>query len=115
MVDTPTAPVVDQIVKDAQSLSGLVNTLSAVDPALAQQFTGKALVASKSVYGPFVASGITFLAGKYGLGWSPDQCALLAGGVVLLASAAFRAVTSSPITGWFTAKLTPNTVATKKV
>lgn len=107
MVDQNQTAAVDAAVKAAKNLPGLVQQLNTIDPTLVQAFTGKALVASKSVYGPALVGGVSYLAGKYGLGWSPDFCAGVAGGLVLVASAALRFVTSGPITGLFRKKALP--------
>lgn len=89
----------DRAVSDARDLPSLVNNLSAVNPDLAQQFTGKLLLASRSAPGPFVTGALTWLVAHYALGWSPEFTSMVAGGVVLLAGYALRYITSAPISG----------------
>ena len=93
----------DAIIADAKSLPDLIATAQTLDPALAQALTGKAIVASKSTYGPTATLAVSWLVTHYALGWSPDQCALVSGGLILIVSAGLRAVTSGPITAWFQA------------
>lgn len=99
--------VTDQVIADAKDLPSLVDGLKAVDPALAEQFTGKALLASKSPWGTLLAGAVTWLAGRYGLGWPPEVCALLGGAGVLAGAFVMRAVTKSPISGLFTKGTAP--------
>lgn len=94
------SPVVDKAIAAANDLPSLVQGLQQVDPALAQQLTGKALIASKSMWGTFAVPAVVYVAGRYGLNWDHDLCTLVAGGLVLICAAAFRKVTSSPITSW---------------
>lgn len=112
-----TAPItstnaVNTAVSAAKDLPGLVNNLQAVDPALAQQITGKALIASKSVYGVIISTGLTWAVTKYALGWSPDLVDAISGGVVLVATAVFRALSTTPITSWFVSKKTAPVAST---
>ncbi len=93
-------PAVDKAIAAANDMPSLVQGLQQVDPALAQQLTGKALIASKSIWGTFAVPAVAYLAGRYGLNWDHDFCTLVAGGLVLICAAAFRAVTAAPITSW---------------
>ena len=95
------AKAVDQAVADAKNLPGLINAVSTIDPALAEQWTGKALVMSKSPWGVLLVTAVTYESAKLGLGWSPDVCSLVAGGALVLAAYAMRYITSSPISGFF--------------
>lgn len=97
-------PTADEIVGQAKSLPHLIELAKAADPALAEQLTGKALIASKSVWGPAASMVVSWAVAKWGLGWDSDTCSAVAGGVALFASAAARALTSGPITGIFKAK-----------
>jgi hypothetical protein len=98
--------LVNSAVAGAKDLPGLVTNLQAIDPALAQQITGKALIASKSVYGVVISTGLTWAVTKYGLGWDANTVDAVSGVVVLVATAAFRALSTTPITSWFVSKKT---------
>lgn len=89
----------DRIIADAKSLPDLVSRATAADPQLAQSLTAKALVQSKTVWGTAAMMVLSWAVGRYGLGWSPDFCALVAGLLTMGATAALRAVTRSPIGG----------------
>ena len=102
-------PAVNAAIKDAQSLPALVATLQTVDPAMAQQIEGKALLASKTPWGTLLTAAVAYVAARYGLGFDQTTDALIAGVGVLVGSYAMRAVTSSPISGWFTKKSTTTT------
>jgi hypothetical protein len=91
----------DAAIRAAQSLPELVENLRAVDPALAQQITGKTLIASKSPWGTFAVAAVAYLSSKYGLGWSEGVDELVAGGGILLGAYLMRLVTSAPIAGIF--------------
>lgn len=85
-----------QAIKTAQKF---LDEAKASDPTLVAALTSKALVASKSVYGAAIASGLAWLGTRYGLALTPDVSAAISGGVVLLVSALLRYVTAGPITG----------------
>lgn len=99
-------PAVNAAVNGARDLPDLVNKLSAVDPALAQQITGKALIASKSVYGTVIAAGLTWAVTKYGLNWDANLVDAVSGVVVLVASAVLRKFSTVPITSFFVSRKT---------
>lgn len=101
------AVITNLAIKAAKDLPSLVANLQQVDPGLVQAFTGKALLASKSVYGPLVATVVTHLSTKYGLGWDSGTCELADGVVILAASAVCRLLTKCPITGLFRKKVLP--------
>ena len=96
-----TATAINQAVAAASNLPQLVAGLAAVDPALAEQLTGKAMIGSRSIYAPVATAGVTWLVGRFGLAWDPNTCALVSGLAVFAASVLFRKITNSPITGWF--------------
>lgn len=89
----------DRAIADAKDLPSLINNVSAVDPALASQLTGKALLASKTPWGTIAGGVVGWLVSHYGLGWDQATCDVVAGACVLLASYAMRYVTAAPITG----------------
>jgi hypothetical protein len=91
---------INDVVADARDLPSLVATLQQADPVLAQQITGKALFASRSFWGNFLVPGVAYAAGRYGLGWDHDTCAIVAGGILVVTSAVLRYMTTSPITSW---------------
>ncbi len=88
-------------VRAATDVPGLVSNLQMIDSPLAAQLTGKALVASKTPWGTLLLPLVAYLAARYGLGWTPDVDALVAGVAVLVASYLMRLLTSVPITGLF--------------
>jgi hypothetical protein len=73
-----------------------VHKLERVDPAAAEQLAGKALIASRTVYGGIATIGITWLVGHFDLGWGADIVSLVAGGAVIVG---LRIYTSAPIAG----------------
>lgn len=83
-------------IRDAQQF---LDNAKATSPELYNAVVGKALIASKSVYGSAVAAGLAWLATRYGFSLTPDMSASISGGVVLVVSAVLRYITSAPITG----------------
>ena len=94
-------PAVNQAIAAAHDLPSLISELNAVDPALATQIEGKALIASKTPWGTLAAAVVAWAAARYGLGWDADTDALVAGLGLVAGSFAMRAITTSPIAGWF--------------
>lgn len=92
-------PAVDRAIATARGLPSLIANLSAINPMLARQLESKPLLASKSVWGTPIATGIAWVSTRYGLGFDDNTCALLSGLVTLGAAAAFRAMTRQPIAG----------------
>ena len=88
-------------VREAKDLPDLLRRLEAVNPALAAQLVGKSLAASRTPWGTLLLPVVAYLAARYGLGWTPDIDALVAGVAVLIGSYAMRCVTSTPITSLF--------------
>ncbi len=88
-------------VREAKDLPDLIRKLEAVNPALAAQFVGKSLAASRTPWGTLLLPVVAYLAARYGLGWTPDIDALVAGVAVLVGSYAMRFMTSTPITSLF--------------
>lgn len=88
----------------AQDVPTLIKGLQAANPALAEQLTGKPLLASRTPWGTLAVAGVSWLASRYGLGWDDTTCAVVAGAGVLAGAYAMRAITTSPIAGWFAAK-----------
>lgn len=99
-------PAVAYAINAAKDLPSLVSNIQAVDPALAQQLTGKALIASKSVYGVIATTALTWAVTKYGLGWDANTVDAVSGAVVLVATAVFRKLSTTPITSFFIGKKT---------
>lgn len=87
----------DQIIKDAQSAPDLIEKAKMLDPALAKALTGKALVASKSVWGNAAALIVSWMVTRYGLQWDDDTCALVTGLITMAVTIGVRALTSQPI------------------
>ena len=88
-------------VREARDLPDLIDRLKVVSPPLAAQFVGKSLAASRTPWGTLLLPVVTYLAARYGLGWTPDVDALVAGVAVLVGSYAMRAAPRVPITGLF--------------
>ncbi len=76
------------------------------DPkALAEQLTGKALIASKTPWGTLAGGIVGFLVARYGLGWDQGTQTLVAGAGVLVGSYIMRWITTSPITSMIKSKV----------
>lgn len=104
MTDTRMTALTNNAVAAARDLPDLVNKLQAVAPGLADQLTPKALTQSKSFYvTPFVTV-LTWASTKYGLGWDPHTCEVVAVVVLIGVNAAMRAISTSPIGSFFAAK-----------
>lgn len=101
----------DQAVAAARDLPDLIAKASALDPALAQKFTGQALLASRSPWGTLAGGVVAWLASRYGLGWDSATCDLVAGAGVLLGAFVMRWVTQLPVTGVFRAATVAETTA----
>ena len=97
--------VEDLAVRDARTLPELVDKLQVVNPTLAAALVGKSLAASRTPWGTLLLPVVAYVAARFGLGWTPDVDALVAGVAVLIGSYAMRVVTSAPITGLFHRKL----------
>lgn len=101
MTDITATPAVNAVVAEAKSLPDLVDKLGALDPALAQQITGKALIASKTPWGVLAVAGVALISARFGLGWDQNTVELIAGGGVLIGAFAMRYFSSHPITSLF--------------
>ena len=88
-------------VREARDLPDLIRRLEVANPALAAQFVGKSLAASKTPWGTLLLPVVAYLAARYGFGWTPDIDALVAGVAVLVGSYAMRCLTATPITSLF--------------
>jgi hypothetical protein len=91
--------VVNKAIALAQDVPTLVAGLEQINPKLAEQITGKALINSRSPWGTLAAGAVGWAASHYGLGWDEGTASAIGGAAVLLGSYAMRAITSSPITG----------------
>jgi len=100
-VSSSSTPTRDELVKGAQNLPELISLANQYDPELAQALQGKALIASKSVWGTAGTLVVSWIVTKYGLGWSPDTSAEVTGLLVLVVTGLLRIVTSGTITGIF--------------
>lgn len=95
------SPALNKAVAAAQDVPTLVAEFAAVDPAVAQQIEGKALLASKTPWGTLAVALVAWGAAKYGLGWDTNTDALVGGAGLVLGSYVMRAITNSPISGMF--------------
>lgn len=94
-------PVVNAVVADAKNLPDLVKKLEVVQPDLAQSIEGKSLIASTTPWGTIAAGVVGWLVARYGLGWSPEFQALVAGFAVVAGSYGMRWISTGPIRGIF--------------
>jgi hypothetical protein len=92
-------PANNAAVAAARDMPDLIHRLERADPAAAEQFTGKALVASRTVYGGLATIAITWLVGRFDLGWGADVVSLVAGACVIVG---LRICTSAPIASLLT-------------
>jgi hypothetical protein len=90
----------DQIVASAKGFADLIDRAEAADPALASQLKGKALAASKTVWGTLIALIVGWVVSRYGLDLSADGTAEVTGLIVMGSVALLRWVSTGPITGW---------------
>lgn len=110
MVSTTTT-LTDRIIADAKSLPDLIARASVADPALAQKWTGTALIASKTVWGNAATLVISYVVTKYGLDYDDQTVALVSGVLVMISTAALRYVTERPVTGILTAATPAEAIA----
>jgi len=96
-----TTSAVNAAVKAAQTLGELKTNLETASPALAAALETKPLIASKTPWGTLLTGVVAYLAAKYGLPFDQTTDALIGGAGVLVGSYAMRAITASPIAGWF--------------
>jgi hypothetical protein len=96
-----TATLTDKVISNARDLPSLVSGLQVADPALAEQITGKALIASKTPWGTLAVAAVSWGVSHYGLGWDANTCALVGGLGLVVGSYVMRAISSSPIKSWF--------------
>jgi hypothetical protein len=111
----PTTPG-DQAVALSVDVPSLIVNATSLDPALAAQWTGMALIWSKTPWGTVACSAVAWLAARYGLScsggtniagcWSADTVNLVGGlaamGGAFVGSYLMRLVTKFPVTGFFT-------------
>lgn len=91
----------------AKSLPDIVNKLQVVDPELAEQIEGKALIYSKTMWGGILTPVLTALVAKFGLGWDANTILLVEGAIVSIGTVVFRYLTTSPIAGILSKAATP--------
>ena len=110
----------DAAVKAAQDVPSLIANLNTIDPALGQQLTGKALLASKTPWGTIVGTAVGWGVAHFGLActaavttacWSQSTDDVVTGALTLLGtligSYIMRAVTKAPISGLVTPASAP--------
>ncbi len=89
----------DQLIGMAKDVPDLIAKARTFDPDLAASLTGKALLASKTVWGTLAAMVVSWAVTRWGLGWDADTCAEVSGVLVMGATAGLRAITKAPVTG----------------
>lgn len=91
--------IINAAVGAASSFPGFVANLERTSPDLARQFESKPLLYSKSVWGVMLTYAIGLLSTRLGLGLDEHTAELVTGVVLLVVTAALRAVTRRPIAG----------------
>ena len=112
MSDNPPPTISDRVVASARDLPDLIKKASVADPDLAAKFTGKALLASKTVWGTLATMAVSWAVTKYGLNWDAETSAEVSGALVMLATTLLRCISDGPITGVVNAA-TPTQAAEK--
>lgn len=102
----------DQVLAIGRDFPDMLKKAELLDPPLADKWTGKPLIESKSPWGTLAGGIVAWLVTKYGLGWDQATCDLVAGAAVLAASYAMRMLAELPITGIFTKATVAQVVAT---
>jgi hypothetical protein len=92
----------DAVIAGARTLPELIQRAKAADPQLAEQLTTKASLASSSLWGSSGTLVVSYLAGRFALGWDQDTCALVAGALAWVANLVIRRWTDPRVTGLFT-------------
>jgi hypothetical protein len=101
----------DQAVGLARDVPDLIAKASTLDPSLAEKWTGKALIASKTFWGSIGVLVVSAIVKRYSLGWDQDTVDLIVGSLDLVAFAGLRYISTTPITGWFRAATPAETIA----
>jgi hypothetical protein len=91
--------VMDFVVKQAQSVPGLINSLKAVDPEAAQQLITKPLFKSRTPPVTVAVTVITWLSAKYGFGWDANTDYVVAMVVLAVVSYIMRSITTQATAG----------------
>lgn len=107
MAQLTSTAAVNAAVGAAKDLPDLTAKLAAIDPTLAQQITGQALVTAKGPLGVLLTTGIAYEVAKLGLGWSQGFDEAVAGAVLLAAAYVARYLTTHPISGLLRPKVAP--------
>jgi hypothetical protein len=103
--------VADQTVAIAKDIPDLISKASTFDPDLAAKWTGKALLASKTLWGSLAIIVVTAVVKRYTLGWDENTVDTVAGAIDIVCFAALRKVTEHPITGFFRAATPKEAIA----
>lgn len=117
----------DVVANSSRNFRDFLEKATALAPDVAKQFTGKALVASKTPWGTIVGTAVGLLAAKYGLTcgpvaaatatcWTPETVTLVSGllvlGCTLISSFVMRYISPLPVTGILTAATPAQAAAT---
>lgn len=73
----------DNLVDSAKSMPDLVAKAETDDPVLAKALTGQAQQFSVTPIGTVLTMLVSGAAARYGLGWSPEFCAVVGGAIGL--------------------------------
>jgi hypothetical protein len=109
------AALTDKAIAAAKDVPSLLAGLQAINSPLADQITGKSLVASKTPIVTLLVTAAAWASTKWGLGWSDAVDEAVAGFALLVASYVMRYVSTLPITGLFQKQSAPTatTIGTK--
>lgn len=99
IANNPTPGSVNRAIQAAQSVPDLITHLKAVDPALAEQISGKALFASKSPWGTLLGAALAWASARWGFGWDDTTSNLVAGAGLLVGAYVMRLFTTAPVSG----------------
>lgn len=88
---------INDIISSAQSLPDLLAKLEEIDPALADQLRGKALVDARTPWGILAAYIAAWAISHFGLHWDADTTTFVSGLAVFAGSYIMRYITGVPI------------------
>lgn len=122
-----TAAPADLVANSARNFQDFLEKATAIAPDVAKQFTGKALIASKTPWGTIAGGLVAWLAAKYGLTctaavtattgcWTPETINIVSGIAVLagtfIMSYVMRYISPLPVTGILTSATPAQAAAT---
>lgn len=85
-------------INGAKDVPETARAVATLDPELNAYLDGKSLLGSKTIWFPLISAGVSWVVGRYALGWSADVMAGVSGLISYGVVVALRYVTSVPIT-----------------